>query len=333
MKTLFSVTTLVAFLAVPVMAQDAAAPAAPAAVAATQAPAYIIYDDGNKDDAFIVAATKTQIRYKTTPQAVDTEDMNISECQAIYLLEPPIYRQAMEEYQGRKYAEAKENFAKCKVMFKPTSALDNNYSTLGAFYELECLRRLGDLEGLSKALEGFRKDGLMRDHHLRQLELYVFWDAVRTKSWDRVIALGNDRMQEKLPSYQRAQVAYCMGLAYEALKQESKALNSFNAALVADAGATEEIADQAAQGIMRIHLANEEVKLAMRLWGTKDENKFSTGYLNLQEAGAIAALYDLTLGNGKKLPAAQAVLLKYKPAINKPEASKEAAKPAAPEKK
>jgi hypothetical protein len=317
------------------MAQDAAAPAAPAAAgaAATQAPAYIIYDDGNKDDAFIVAATKTQIRYKTTPQAVDTEDMNISDCQVIYLLEPPIYRQAMEQYQGRKYAEAKENFAKCKVMFKPTTALDNNYSTLAAFYELECLRRLSDLEGLSKALEGFRKDGLTRDHHLRQLELYVLWDAVRTKSWDRVIAVGDDRIKEKLPSYQRAQVAYCMGLAYEALKQENKALNSFNAALVADAGATEEIAEQAAQGIMRIHLANEEVKLAMKLWGTEDENKFSTGYLNLQEAGAIAALYELTFGNGKKLPPAQALLLKYKPAVNKPEASKEAAKPAAPEKK
>ena len=320
------------------MAQDAAAPAAPATgVAATQAPAYIIYDDGNKDDAFIVAATKTQIRYKSTPQAVDTEDMNLSDCEAIYLLEPPIYRQAMEQYQGRKYAEAKENFAKCKVMFKPTTALDNNYSTLGAFYELECLRRLGDLEGLSKALEGFRKDGLTRDHHLRQLELYVFWDAVRTKSWDRVVALGDDRTTEKLPSYQRAQVAYCMGLAYEALKQESKALNAFNAALIADVGATEEIAEQAAQGIMRIHLANEEVKLAIRLWGTKDENKSSTGYLNLQEAGAIAALYELTLGNGKKLAPAQAILLKYKPAVNKPEPAKPeekpADKPAEPEKK
>lgn len=315
------------------MAQEPAAPAAPAAAVATQAPAYIIYDDGNKDDAFIVAATKTQIRYKTTPQAVDTEDMNISECQAIYLLEPPIYRQAMEQYQGRKYAEAKENFAKCSIMFKPTTALDNNYSTLAAFYELECLRRLGDLEGLSKALEGFRKDGLMRDHHLRQLELYVIWDAVRTKSWDRVVSLGADRMAEKLPSYQRAQVAYCMGLAYEALKQESKALNAFNTALVADVGATEELAEQAALGIMRVHLANEEVKLAMKLWGTKDENKFSTGYLNLQEAGAIASLYELTLGNGKKLAPAQSILLKYKPAVNKPDAAKEAAKPADPEKK
>ena len=107
--------------------------------------------------------------------------------------------------------------------------------------------------------------------------------------------------------------------------------------MIADAGATEEIAEQAAQGIMRIHLANEEVKLAIRLWGTKDENKSSTGYLNLQEAGAIAALYELTLGNGKKLAPAQAILLKYKPAVNKPEPAKPeekpADKPAEPEKK
>lgn len=326
MKTIFSISTAAFLLAVPALAQPAAAPAAapaaPAAVAPQQAPAMLIYDDGTSDNIYVVAATKTMVRFKPTPQAIDTEDINLSSVQALYLLEPKVYRDAMELYQARKYAEAKDLFAQAKMLYKPTAALDNNYSTLGAFYELECLRRLGDLEGLSKALEGFRKDGLTREHHLRQLEVYVFWDAVRQKSWDRLVALGEARLQEKLPSYQRAQVAYCVAQAYEALKQPSKALNAYNTAMVADIGATEEIADKSAIAVMRIHMASPEVQLAMKLWKTEDENKSSSGYLHLQEAASVAGLYDLTLGGGKKLPNEFVPLLKYKPEITKPEPQK-----------
>jgi tetratricopeptide (TPR) repeat protein len=332
MKTIFSLSALALLMSNSVMAQEAPAPApapAPAAggVAPQQAPAMLIYDDGTSDNIFIVAATKTMVRFKSTPQAIDTEDINISSVQAVYILEPKMYRDAMELYQARKYAEAKELFAQVKAMYKPTAALDNNYSTLGAFYELECMRRLGDLEGLSKALEGFRKEGLTREHQLRQLEIYVFWDAVRTKSWERLAALGEARLQEKLPSYQRAQVAFCVAQAYEALKQSSKALNAYNTAMVSDAGATEEIADKSALAIMRIHQASPEVQLAIKLWGTEDENKASTGYMHLQEAAAVAGLYELTLGGGKKLPNEFVPLLKFKPKINKPEPQKPAEAP------
>jgi tetratricopeptide (TPR) repeat protein len=323
MKPIFSFTATLLMFSALVHAQPAPAPApaaAPSAAVAQQSPALLIYDDGSDERVFIIAATKTQIRFKMTAQAIDTKDANISSFNAVYLLEPKEFRDAMELYQGRKYAEAKELYAKCKVAYKPTAALDNNYSTLGAFYEMECMRRLGDLEGLSKALEGFRKEGLTRENHLGQLEIYVFWDAMRTKSWDRLAALGEARLQEKVPAYQRAQIAYCVGHAYEALKQPSKALNAFNIAMVADIGATEEIADQAAQAVMRIHQASPEVQLAIKLWQTEDENKNSTGYLHLQEAASVAALYELTLGNGKKLPAQFAPLLRYKPDIAKPEA-------------
>lgn len=306
-----------------------AAPAAPAAITPQQAPALLIYEDGTSDNAYIVAATRSEIRYRPSPQAIDTTDMKLSEVQSVYLLEPKIYREAMELYQARKYAEAKPLFVQVKEMYKPTAALDNNYSTLAGFYELECLRRLADWEGLSKAVEVFRKDGLMREHHLKQLEIYVFWDALRTKSWQRLVSLGEARLQEKLPAYQRAQVAFCVANAYEALKQSSKALNAYNTAMVADLGATEEIAEQSAIAIMRIHQASPEVQLAIKLWGTPDENKNSTGYLHLQEAASVAHLYNLTLGGGKKLPSIFVPLLKFKPEIAKPEQKKPEEKPTA----
>lgn len=335
MKTIFSLSSgAVISLFALASAQQAPAPAAPAAAAAApvtpqQAPALLIYEDGTSDNAYIVAATRSEIRYRPTPQAIDTTDMKLSEVQTVYLLEPKMYREAMELYQSRKYAEAKDLFVKVKEMFKPTAALDNNYSTLAGFYELECMRRLGDLEGLAKGVEVFRKDGLMREHHLKQLEIYMFWDALRTKSWQRLVSLGEARLQEKLPAYQRAQVAFCVANAYEALKQSSKALNAYNMAMVADLGATEEIAEQSAIAIMRIHQASPEVQLAIKLWGTPDENKNSTGFLNLQEAASVAALYNLTLGGGKKLPSTFVPLLKFKPDIAKPEPKKPEEKPKA----
>lgn len=338
MKTIFSFSgsAIISLMAI-ASAQQAPAPAAPAAPAAAapaavtpqQAPALLIYEDGTSDNAFIVAATRSEIRYRPTPQAIDTTDMKLSEVQAVYLLEPKMYREAMEFYQARKYAEAKDLFVKVKEMFKPTAALDNNYSTLAGFYELECMRRLGDLDGLAKGVEVFRKDGLMREHHLKQLEIYMFWDALRTKSWQRLVSLGEARLQEKLPAYQRAQVAFCVANAYEALKQSSKALNAYNTAMVADLGATEEIAEQSAIAIMRIHQASPEVQLAIKLWGTPDENKNSTGFLNLQEAASVAALYNLTLGGGKKLPSTFVPLLKFRPDIAKPEPKKPEEKPKA----
>jgi hypothetical protein len=136
-------------------------------------------------------------------------------------------------------------------------------------------------------------------------------------------------LQEKLPAYQRAQVAFCVANAYEALKQSSKALNAYNTAMVADLGATEEIAEQSAIAIMRIHQASPEVQLAIKLWGTPDENKNSTGFLNLQEAASVAALYNLTLGGGKKLPSTFVPLLKFRPDIAKPEPKKPEEKPKA----
>ena len=92
MKTIFSLSALALAMSIPALAQQAPAPAA-GAVAPQQAPAMLIYEDGTSDNVFIVAATKTMVRFKPTPQAIDTEDINISSVQAVYILEPKMYRE------------------------------------------------------------------------------------------------------------------------------------------------------------------------------------------------------------------------------------------------
>lgn len=180
---------------------------------------------------------------------------------------------------------------------------------LAAFYELECQRKLGDLDGLAKALLTFAKAPALGGHRLRQLEIDALWDAVRTKSWDRLESLATQRLHPRLPGDQRAQVAYCHGLAMENLGRPLEALAAYNIAMTADAGASEEVARPAALGVLRIHLADSEVRAA--LTGTPEAAREGPGVFQLKEAAAVAFLFELTLGAGTPLPEEFKVFLKF----------------------
>jgi hypothetical protein len=268
-------------------------------------------ENGARKEAWLVAATKTQIRYRETELAADTKDARISDFRSIYIYEPREYAAAMDLYQGRKYKEAKEMFGAVKARYKPILPMENSPAALSTFYEMECMRKLGDLDGLAAALQTFIKDPLTRETQLRQLDLYVLWDAVRTKSWDRLETLAKERAETPLPGDQRAQVAYCHGLALEGLNRPLEALLPYQTALTADTGASEEIARQAALRILAIFNADPEVKNAIKVWGSDNENKNSRGHSNLKEAAAVAKLFEMSLASGTALPAEYKTFLKY----------------------
>lgn len=308
MKTFLSLAVLPVFAAASLHAQQ-------------QAEAFLIHEQGEIERVWLIAASAAAIRYKDTAEAVDTKDAKIDDFQSIYILEPPALTEAIELFQGRKYAEAGEKLAAVATTYKAIEELPDNPSTAAAYLQLECLRRSGDLEGLAKALETFDKAGLTREHQLRQLELYAMWDAVRTKDWPRLESIAKERLKERLPGYQRAQVGYCLGLALDSQDKIIPAINAYNIAITADTGASEELARNAAINALRLYKKDPGVQIAIKLWGTPDENPNTSGHQMLVEAGALAGLYELSLGGGTPLPAESKDLLKYKPqAAAKPEA-------------
>ncbi|MES2921290.1 MAG: tetratricopeptide repeat protein [Verrucomicrobiota bacterium] len=220
----------------------------------------------------------------------------------------PLFTAAINLYQGRKYQEARAAFAEIAKRYKA----EREFFTPAAFYEMECLRKLGDLDGLAKALGTFAKDPSLGGNRLRQLEINALWDAVRTKSWDKLDQLAKARLHERLPGDQRVQVAFCQGMASESLGRSLEALAAYNIAMTADAGASEEIARQAALGVLRIHLADAEVKAALTGNGAPDANRESPGFFRLKEAAAVAFLFELTLGAGTPLPAEFKEFLKHR---------------------
>lgn len=299
MKTLI-LSLLIPVLAVPAFAQG------------FQAEAILSKpDDGGTFRAWILAATPTQIRYKTTEVSTDFTDARISDFATVFLVEPPEYAAAVDLYESRKYQEAKEAFAAVKDTYKPIAALPDNFHTLAAFHEMECLRHLGDYEGLAAALKTFIKTPLTRDNHLRQVDIYILWDAVRALAWDRVLLIAAERDDQVLPGYQRAQVAYCKALALDNLERGREAIVEYSIAMTADSGASEIITQQAAVKALGVYHKDPEVQIAIQNWGTDDENKNSPGYTRLTEAAALAKFYEKFLSLGKTLPAELKEFTKY----------------------
>ena len=174
------------------------------------------------------------------------------------------------------------------------------------------LRKLGDLDGLAKARQGFVKNPALGENRLWQLEIDRLWDAVRASDWSCVDQLAGELNHKRLPGDQRSQIAYGRGLALEHLGRPIEALMAYNTAMTADAGASEEIARQAALGVMRIHRADPEVMAAIAAWDTPDEKRDSSGFFRLREAASIAGLFELSLGAGMPLPAEFKAFRKYR---------------------
>jgi hypothetical protein len=279
-----------------------------------QADAILVEPDGGNVRIWVVAATSASIRYRDSAVSSVTNDLKLTPDTAIFFLEPAEFTTAMNQFQARKYKEALAGFTAIKTRFKPVEALPGNHSTLAGFYEMECLRKLGNLEGLVAANKAFNKDALIRETQQGQLDLNILWEAAHSQSWPRLEILARDREELPLPGSHKAQVAYLLGLALEGQERPLEALNAFNTALIADAGASEDIARQAALKILAIHKADPEVQAAISRWGTPAESKGSAGFFRLTEAAAVAHLYELSLGGETPLPADFKEFLKYRTA-------------------
>jgi tetratricopeptide (TPR) repeat protein len=212
---------------------------------------------------------------------------------------------ALDLYQGRKYQEARAAFAKIRGRDKPAEI------SLAGFYETECLRKLGDLDGLANALKSVVKSPTLGRQRLRQLEIDTLWEAVRFKNWEQADQQAKQWSGELLPGGQRAQVACCLALALENLGRPNEALNAFNIAMTADAGASEDVARRAALGVLRILNADPDVQAAIAKWGSPDEDRGSPGFFRLKEAASVAALFELSLGAGAPFPGEFRHFLKY----------------------
>jgi hypothetical protein len=177
---------------------------------------------------------------------------------------------------------------------------------------MECDRKLQNWASIEERLRNFIADPLRLEAHKTQLEIYPFYNALRSEDWSRLKILTEQWQDREVPGDIRAQIAYCHGLALEGLDQKMDALMAFNRAFVVDAAASEVISREAALGCFRIYNSLPEVAQARKLHGSPDENPNSTGAFLLGEAAALVDLWNTALGRGEKLPEEFQTFAKFK---------------------
>jgi len=278
----------------------------PAIGGAMPAEALIQGKDGAGIRVWITAVDAEAIRYTTTPRSADKKEIAMAGVQSVHLFTPLEMTEALVLFHARNYDEAKVKFAAVKEGFKDLAGMPANPSSAAGFLELECLRKSGNLEGLAKAFESFDRRGLLQENQLRQLDLYAMWETLRVKDWPKTEEVAKAHLTERLPGYQRAQAEYCHGAALEGQGKDSAAIDAYQRAMTADAGASEGIARDAALRALRIYRKDAEVIAAMTAGAGPGKRK-------LLEAAGLAEIYEFSLGSGVPLPAELREFLKFRP--------------------
>ena len=280
------------------------------APAADQVLAYLAVK-GEQIPAFINDANDKAIQYTEQKASLLNKQIALTSIDSIYFMEPASFKEAMELFQGRDYAKAKEKFVEAKEENKMVDQIPGNYSSLAGYYEMECARLMMDLETLNQLFGGYDSKHLLNETHLTQLDLYKYWEAVRTESWARLLAIAASERERKLPGSQRAQIAYCTGLALERSGKSTDALSAYNEAFTADFAGSQEISRAATLNCFRVISENENVQIARELFGTDDYAPNSQGAALLIEAAALVTFWDRALGAGEPLPDKLRAFSKY----------------------
>lgn len=278
--------------------------------------AILVPIEGRPLRVFIAQAGNDGFRYYLDTQTTVLNDYFIKDARTVFFVEPPAMRVAMQQFRGRDYQAAAGSFAEVAKEYSVVKTLAGNPATRATFFEIECLRLLGDYAKMSEKMGSLNKSALSRENEIRQLELNLLWDAVGSKSWDRLGNLLKQYEKSNMPENQQAQLAYCKGVFHENQGEIKEAINAYSRAMVVDGGASEVETRMAALAILRILDQDPDVQKARELWGTDDEKPNSSGYARLLEAGSLARIYESLIGSGVPLPDAYKVYLNYKAPAN-----------------
>lgn len=267
---------------------------------------------GSTENVYLLGADSTYYLYKENLNRPKTQKKKRSEVASLLMLEPKSYLGAIDLYEARKYADASIKFGEIAERYKAFKPIPDNVSTLAGFYQLECLRKQFKLKELKDAVSVYNAQSLVQKNLRRQVQIYKLWEAVEEKQWKRVEKLAKQWEKKKASNEQRAQIAYCLGLALENLQQNRAALNAYAVAMTIDYGNSQEITRRAAQNALRVYQSMPAVQNAMQQWGTSSANELSKGSRMLKEAVALVNLYTaIDLGGGMALPAEYKKFLKY----------------------
>ncbi len=252
-------------------------------------------------NVFLVKLDKVNLHYQKRLKSSVVKQLPRRAVKSIFFYEPQIFSDALALYKKGKFEKARQKFEKCKEEHAAYQEFTGNYSTLAGYYEIECMRRLGDLEGMDRLLNLFNPEALDNENYLTQIEIYSFWTALSRGSWKRVLRLADAWKRKLIPPSQRTQIRYCRALAIAELYPSQQALEALYIVIAGSVYTEPELIEKAFVMALEILLRN------VRIPTSSQSQPYSEP---LQEAIALAHVWNDSLGRSQDLPKRYQKLLK-----------------------
>ncbi|MDB4702676.1 hypothetical protein OAH03_06140, partial [Akkermansiaceae bacterium] len=135
----------------------------------------LIVTDEDTFTGWMMDATKSKFLWRETQETLVKREQSLLSC-SVYFLQAPEFTEALELYKSRNYRDAAPKFAACVEEYDTLIEVKGNPATMASFYEMECYRRLEDLEKLAELEAKFAPDNLLYKFQKKQYEIYgVFW--------------------------------------------------------------------------------------------------------------------------------------------------------------
>jgi len=184
-----------------------------------------------------------------------------------------------------------------------------NFASDARFYQIDCLRRMGDYSQIGAALAtptGKTLEDTVDETLVPTVKLFRMWESTAAKDWAKVEAGMKEYEQPlsgkkaelfKVPSFRDdlspntvAQLSYMRGLMYQAQDRKTDALNDFYRAATLDYGSERELTKEAMEHAIEIQAASETLKDSYVQ--KKDLRALAVIYRDAYNKGEIKSTWD-----------------------------------------
>jgi len=207
---------------------------------------------------FVLESDNKGVKISATASGANARVIPHSKIVSIFFEEPSGWSQAMAVFEKGDHVQSAKLFKDFAKKYKKTASYKDSYGALARFFQIDSLRRSGDIKAMVYAVEGLdRKPVTLNESYQGQLELFRCWEQAGKERWERLqeILTGYEVAKKNgapgqagfknMPPAELVQVAYLRGLASEKNGDTSAALNDYYRAFVLGRGAEASVAKKA----------------------------------------------------------------------------------------
>lgn len=252
-------------------------PTAPSVLQAApgEARAMIQLPDNSRRTGFIQNSNEQAIQF-STDQGVPGQAFALNQIKIAFLEANEIMASGRQAYNRADYKTAATEFGRVSDEYKTLAFIPDNFACEARYYQLDCLRRLGDLKAMADLQASPVTKNIptkLNETYRRPFQFLGIWAAVGADQWDSIkgivanaqVPVTGDMKMLSAPVWQKmslgelSQMAYLRGKILEKEGNTRAALDDYWRAATLTQGNDPAVRNLAIQGAMGILKANPKI--------------------------------------------------------------------------